>query len=74
MPPNLKKMDTVGYQGAGKLKYKWKDCTVEYILHVKSKENISIWSRRADSGMQLHTGAEHFGNVIKRGIAKRGCS
>jgi hypothetical protein len=24
--------------------------------------------------MQLHTGAEHFGNVIKRGIAKRGCS
>ncbi len=24
--------------------------------------------------MQLHIGAEHFGNVIKRGIAKRGCS
>jgi hypothetical protein len=24
--------------------------------------------------MQLHTGAEHFGNVIKRGVAKRGCS
>jgi hypothetical protein len=24
--------------------------------------------------MQLHTGAEHFGNVIIRGIAKRGCS
>jgi hypothetical protein len=24
--------------------------------------------------MQLHTGTEHFGNVIKRGIAKRGCS
>jgi hypothetical protein len=26
------------------------------------------------SPMQLHTGAEHFGNVIRRGIAKRGCS
>jgi hypothetical protein len=24
--------------------------------------------------MQLHTGAEHFENVIKGGIAKRGCS
>ncbi len=24
--------------------------------------------------MQLHTGSEHFGNVIIRGIAKRGCS
>jgi hypothetical protein len=24
--------------------------------------------------MQLHTGAEHFGKVIKRGIIKRGCS
>jgi hypothetical protein len=24
--------------------------------------------------MQLHTGAEHFGNVANRGILKRGCS
>ncbi len=24
--------------------------------------------------MQLHTGTEHFGNMMKRGIAKRGCS
>jgi len=29
---------------------------------------------KADQRMQLHTGAEHFGNVIKRGIAKQGCS
>ncbi len=25
-------------------------------------------------GMQLHTGADHFGNVIKHGTIKRGCS
>jgi hypothetical protein len=24
--------------------------------------------------MQLHTGADHFGNVIKSGTIKRGCS
>jgi hypothetical protein len=29
---------------------------------------------KGDTAMQLHTGADHFGNVIKRGIIKRGCS
>jgi hypothetical protein len=37
--------------------------------HEKSRYYAS-----ATFSMQLHTGAEHFGNVIKRGIAKCGCS
>jgi hypothetical protein len=28
---------------------------------------------RTNKKMQLHTGADHFGNVIKRGIIKRSC-
>jgi hypothetical protein len=39
-----------------------------YLLEIYNKLNLGF------SSMQLHTGAAHFGNVIIRGIAKRGCS
>jgi hypothetical protein len=37
-----------------------------------------VYKTESDVGgaaaMQLHTGTDHFGNVIKRGTIKRGCS
>jgi hypothetical protein len=36
-------------------------------MHSKIYQGVVLW-------MQLHTGAENFGNVIKCGIPKRGCN
>ena len=61
--------------------YKWSSLRNKY-FHVHTRSYYLTLSTSYPSDgfskdnivMQLHTGTEHFGNAIKRGTAKRGCS